>query len=328
MKLVPAVVLSLAAWLPLSASVANYGPTSQNLTLTGLGATAGGLGQVRVTWGTCVFDGTTSVCTLSAPFTGVGVGGTASFVLTYSGNGPSPLIFVQQSPGGEFLAFGSLSQGFFRTTLTESNGVTLTFNTLPFFLYGEPGTRPQQCTVVASCTIGQVSLNAGSTITGNITGSFDPTPVIRASLGVISAGAYGGFNAIAPATWIEIYGFNLATNLLPREWGGNDFNGNSAPTTLGGTTVTIAGQKAFVRYVSPTQVNAQVPSNVDPGQQPVVVTTEGGSSAPYSVQVNPIQPGLLAPPVFQVGGRQYVVALYPDGVTFVLPACVSNAVPT
>jgi uncharacterized protein (TIGR03437 family) len=33
-----------------------------------------------------------------------------------------------------------------------------------------------------------------------------------------------------------------------------------------------------------------------------------------------LQPGLLAPPSFIVGGKQYVVALFPDGVTYVLPS--------
>jgi uncharacterized protein (TIGR03437 family) len=44
--------------------------------------------------------------------------------------------------------------------------------------------------------------------------------------------------------------------------------------------------------------------------------------------VNTIEPGLLAPPVFQVNGTQYIVALFPDGVTFVLPPGITNAVPT
>jgi uncharacterized protein (TIGR03437 family) len=75
-------------------------------------------------------------------------------------------------------------------------------------------------------------------------------------------------------------------------------------------------------------VNAQVPSNISTGQQPVVVTTGGGVSTAYTVQVNAIEPGLLAPPVFQLNGQQYIVALFPDGVTYVLPPGVTNAVPT
>ncbi|HTP35197.1 MAG TPA: IPT/TIG domain-containing protein, partial [Candidatus Acidoferrales bacterium] len=104
--------------------------------------------------------------------------------------------------------------------------------------------------------------------------------------------------------------------------------GNAAPTALGATTVTIGGQSAFIDYVSPTQVNAQVPSNVAPGPQPVVVTTPGGTSTAFTVTVNATEPGLLAPAVFNLSGGQYVVALFPDNITFVLPPSVAAGVPT
>jgi uncharacterized protein (TIGR03437 family) len=117
---------------------------------------------------------------------------------------------------------------------------------------------------------------------------------------------------------MEIYGVNLA-NVISQTWTGADFKGNAAPTAIGGTTVTIGGQPAFIDYVSPSQVNAQVPSNVAPGPQPVVVSTPGGVSAPFTIQVNPTEPGLLSPTVFNVKGQQYITAVFGDGVTFVLP---------
>jgi uncharacterized protein (TIGR03437 family) len=136
--------------------------------------------------------------------------------------------------------------------------------------------------------------------------------------GVISAYAFGGFAAIAPGSWIEIYGANLATN--SRSWAGTDFVGATAPTSLDGTTVTIGGQKAFIDYISPGQVNVQVPSNAGTGSQPLIVTTTAaGASAPYTVTVNAEEPGLLAPPSFDIGGRPYVVALFSDEATYVLP---------
>jgi uncharacterized protein (TIGR03437 family) len=66
-------------------------------------------------------------------------------------------------------------------------------------------------------------------------------------------------------------------------------------------------------------VNAQVPSNIAPGPQPVIVNTPGGTSAAFTIQVNPTEPGLLSPAVFNVKGQQYIAAVFPDGVTFVLP---------
>jgi uncharacterized protein (TIGR03437 family) len=146
--------------------------------------------------------------------------------------------------------------------------------------------------------------------------------------GVLTATAFGGFTSVAPGSWIEIYGSDLATNT--RSWTKTDFSGlggTAAPTSLDGTFVTIGGQSAFVDYISPSQVNAQIPSGVGIGSQSVSVTTPTGTRSSYSVTVNPEQPGLLAPPSFKVGGMQYVVALYSDGATFVLPPGLIPGVP-
>ena len=141
-------------------------------------------------------------------------------------------------------------------------------------------------------------------------------PVISTG-GIISAYAFGGATAVAPGSWIEIYGTNLAADA--RAWIGADFNGVNAPTSLDGTFVTIGGQRAFVDYISPGQVNVQVPSNVGTGQQPVIVNSADGASAALTLTVNLEQPGFLAPGSFKVGGTQYVVALFSDGSTYVLP---------
>ncbi|HEY6347567.1 MAG TPA: IPT/TIG domain-containing protein [Bryobacteraceae bacterium] len=135
--------------------------------------------------------------------------------------------------------------------------------------------------------------------------------------GVVSASAFGQFTSVAPGSWIEIYGSNLASD--SRSWAGSDFSGMNAPTSLDGTSVAIGGQSAFVDYISPGQINAQVPSNVVTGSQQVVVTASTGASAPYTVTVSSTEPGLFAPPSFIVGGNQYVGALFPDGATYVLP---------
>jgi uncharacterized protein (TIGR03437 family) len=135
--------------------------------------------------------------------------------------------------------------------------------------------------------------------------------------GVLSASSFGKFTSIAPGSWIEIYGSNLAADT--RSWTQSDFSGVNAPTSLDGTSVTVGGQPAFIDYISPGQVNAQVPSNIGTGSQQIILTTGAGSSTPYTVSVNSTQPGLLAPASFKIGGRQYAAALFPDGATYVLP---------
>jgi uncharacterized protein (TIGR03437 family) len=139
------------------------------------------------------------------------------------------------------------------------------------------------------------------------------TPVVSNG-GVVSASAFGEFTSLAPGTWIEIYGANLANTA--REWGSADFNGNNAPTSLSGTSVSIDGQPAFVSFISPNQVNVQVP-DVASGIQLLTVTGPGGTSPTYQIVVNSTQPGLLAPSNFNVNGTQYVVAF--DGSDYVMP---------
>ena len=146
-----------------------------------------------------------------------------------------------------------------------------------------------------------------------------PPPPLPSITGIVSASAFGGFNAVAPGTFVEIYGANLAQDT--RLWAGSDFNGNNAPTSLEGVQVNIGGQKAFVYYISTNgQVNAQLPSNiVTGGPLAVTLTNANGTSPPFNVAVNATEPGLLAPASFVVGGKQYAVALLSDGVTYVLP---------
>ena len=147
-----------------------------------------------------------------------------------------------------------------------------------------------------------------------------PPPPLPTITGIVSAAGFGGFSAVAPGSWVEIYGSNLAPDT--RQWAGSDFSGNNAPTSLDGVQVSIGGQKAFIDYISssPGQVNAQLPSNIaSGGQLGVTVSNANGTSAPFNITANATEPGLLAPSAFAIGGKQYAVALFSDGATYVLP---------
>ena len=136
--------------------------------------------------------------------------------------------------------------------------------------------------------------------------------------GVVSDSQFGGFSAVAPGSWIEIHGSHLASNA--RSWTVADFHGAQAPTSLDGTKVTIGGQTAFLSYISPNQVVAQIPSDVGLGPQDVRVSTPAGASDPQTVVVNQVQPGLLAPAALKIGDKQYTEAVFADGSTLALPA--------
>jgi len=152
----------------------------------------------------------------------------------------------------------------------------------------------------------------------------DGRPAIRSARGVMSASGFGGFDAAAPGSWIEIFGQNLAA--APRQWQSSDFSGDTAPTSFEGVSVRINGRPAYVSYISPGQVNAQVPSTVLPGAAQVTVTSGGVTSSAYSLPVNAIQPGLLEIRSFNNPAR-FAAALFPDNATFVLPPAAGIALP-
>jgi len=90
-------------------------------------------------------------------------------------------------------------------------------------------------------------------------------------------------NTVQPGEWTSIFGTNLARGSVT--WNG-DF-----PTSLGGTSVTVDGKAAYLSYVSPTQINLQVPDDAATGPVPVVVTTTSGT-AKSTVILAPFGPSL------------------------------------
>ena len=141
-----------------------------------------------------------------------------------------------------------------------------------------------------------------------------PRPTISDG-GIITAGAFGAGRTVAPGSWIEIYGTNFAT--APGDWG-TGFQGNNAPTTTNGVSVSIGGKAAFIWIVNPGQINAQVPGDIGVGPTAVIIRNAAGESNTLSVTVAARAPGLLSPGVFKVGNNQYLGALHADG-TFVGP---------
>src|SRR2546428_189092 len=76
----------------------------------------------------------------------------------------------------------------------------------------------------------------------------------------------------APAGLISVYGKNLAK--VSDDLSG--WLGKTLPTSFNGSKLTIGGKNAPIIYVSPGQINAQVPVDVAAGSQPVIVTNGNG----------------------------------------------------
>ena len=199
-----------------------------------------------------------------------------------------------------------------------THGLPYTFN----FMWTPPATNVGNITiyVAGNAGVGNPPTDVGDHIyatTYTLTpATASPAPAISSG-GIVSAGAFGGFTAATAGSWIEIYGSNLGP-ATGYSWAGSDFNGNNAPTKLQGVSVKINGQSAFLDYVSAGQVNAQIPNGVGTGPGTVILTTSSGSSSAYTLTLNALEPGLLAPSSFTIGGKQYVVAFNSDG-SYTLP---------
>jgi uncharacterized protein (TIGR03437 family) len=91
---------------------------------------------------------------------------------------------------------------------------------------------------------------------------------------------------LAPGTLIQLTGQYLASQSVTN----SDI---PVPTTLGGTSVVIGGIPAPVTFVSPGQIDAQVPFELPQGQPyQVIVNANGALTTPDSFEAGATSPGL------------------------------------
>ena len=103
---------------------------------------------------------------------------------------------------------------------------------------------------------------------------------------------------VAPGGLMTIFGKNLAkvrTNL-------DGWQGASIPGQLNGAAVFIGGQQARLLYVSPTQINAEVPVETPTGTQVLAVNNGNSGSVGFNVTV-----AAASPAIFFDGGEGIIV---------------------
>jgi uncharacterized protein (TIGR03437 family) len=130
----------------------------------------------------------------------------------------------------------------------------------------------------------------------------DPIPYV-APAGVINAAGTTPQSGVAPGGIVSIFGVNLATETLVAPDG-------TLPQTLGGLTVRVGDRILPLYFVSPQQINAQVPDDLATGNQVLTISPAGAPDvrAPFTVLRN--APGLF--PV-AVGGQAMAMAIHEDG---------------
>jgi uncharacterized protein (TIGR03437 family) len=127
--------------------------------------------------------------------------------------------------------------------------------------------------------------------------TFGQQPSVSAG-GIVNAASFAAGQPVAPGSIVAIFGQQLAAQLAQADtvpWS----------NSLGNVSVSFNGVTAPLQFVSPGQINAQVPWEAFPtgaASASVVVTNNGSASAPESVVVNPIVPG-----IFQFSGHAIAV---------------------
>ena len=76
-------------------------------------------------------------------------------------------------------------------------------------------------------------------------------------------------------------------------WQQADITGNALPTNLASTCVNVGNTRAYLRYVSPTQINAQVPWNVTLGSVAVRVQRGFLEIPSQSFTLTAVSPGIF-----------------------------------
>ncbi len=100
---------------------------------------------------------------------------------------------------------------------------------------------------------------------------------------VVNAG--DGGSDIAPGGLISIYGSQLSpVNMVSSEI--------PLPTALANSCLTINGQPVPILFVSPSQVNAQMPVQAV-GDVTLILRTPGGQSSDYNLVIQPVAPSIF-----------------------------------
>jgi uncharacterized protein (TIGR03437 family) len=91
---------------------------------------------------------------------------------------------------------------------------------------------------------------------------------------------------VAPGSIVSVFGSNLAPSVATAQT-------LPLPTSLGGTSIRINGVPSPIYYVSPTQINAQIPYEVSAGPATVILSVGLNVLPPVALTIQPSAPGLF-----------------------------------
>jgi uncharacterized protein (TIGR03437 family) len=114
---------------------------------------------------------------------------------------------------------------------------------------------------------------------------------------------------LVPGSWAQVQGTNLSG--VTRSWTSADFTDllNTLPTNLNGVEVRVNGIAAAIYYISPKQVNFQVPE-VDAGPAVIEVIRDGVPGPTLATNIVSTAPGIFP---ISIGGKNYAAGVFLDG---------------
>jgi uncharacterized protein (TIGR03437 family) len=124
-------------------------------------------------------------------------------------------------------------------------------------------------------------------------------PVIT---GAVNAASLAQDQPLSPGSLVSLFGTGLAASTASAST-------VPLPDSIADVLVTFSGITAPLQFVSPGQINLQVPWRLEPGITDIVVTVGGHTSAAFGAHVGPVSPGIFTIP----SGSRQALAINSDG---------------
>ncbi len=224
-------------------------------------------------------------------------GGSLDVTLTQSGTTVTGTVTV----GGSDL----ISSGTVRGTIS---GSTVTLGSV----FASGITVDYRADIVGNSALrGTYVLRVSGFATDNGTFSLDrtgPVPPAIASGGIVNGASFQG-GPLVPGSIVSVFGTNLATTAAQA-------SAVPLPKVLLGTTAMFNGVPAPLYFVSPTQLNVQVPWDLSGSTVRVEVVNNGVVSPSVTMPLGAAAPGIF---VVRVGSRSVAAVLHNSTGTLVTP---------
>jgi uncharacterized protein (TIGR03437 family) len=211
--------------------------------------------------------------------------------------------------GGADFALSVTGTNFVTGTKLRWNGLSRTTNIVDSsHLVAQIGAS--DIAQVGRVSIDVLNLSRGVGVSNSMAFNIGPAPTTTPASFVSAANPTGG-NRLAPGSLASLYGTNLAASISAADFV------PPLPVTLNGTSITIAGAAVPLLYVSPGQINFQVPWFTITGpSQGALVVNQGQFNASITVVLTPFAPALFTT---NSQGSGQAAALINNTATLVAP---------